>query len=348
MLIDTGDLQAGREEMQAVYDIQRRVLGESNQYTVITRNNLAMLAIEANDPEGSAESAKVFADCIRIANAEGWEGLLPFLERNRGRALLVAGQYEQAETQLLAAYKSCEIIGEVQQQKAADYLAEVYEAMNQQNWQMHGAPRERPSTLTNAHPTTHHPPHPTTPPPHHPTTSASAASAIDLRRRVRVPQFPPSLRGEAVPNVRVRPSQSTVSPFASFPLRGKPWHPEVQASVNPRATNFSSCLANVRSRHDLKTCHERQVIRIPPHFHASPGGRAVCQPGVSTPGCMCDPFTARRRTNTASALRLLVSALRATAKQNTVEPRKSGEVRITRNITRCSTDQRHRAGETDG
>ncbi len=126
-LADAGDLDGGSAQMRQVYEIQRQTLGEESQNTVITRNNLAMLAVDAGDAEGAAESAKELAQCVRIATESGWEATRPVLTRNYGRALLVSGQLEAAETQLLAAYNLSEVLGETHQQKAADFLVTLYE-----------------------------------------------------------------------------------------------------------------------------------------------------------------------------------------------------------------------------
>ncbi|MEM7806816.1 MAG: tetratricopeptide repeat protein [Planctomycetota bacterium] len=124
-LSEIGRIDEAIADLREVLRIQIDQVGANTPPPVITRNNLAMIALEAGDGEQAARELRA---CLDVAEAGGWAGMVPILRRNYGRALSAAGRHDEAIAQLTQAVAEAEPMGEDAVARSQMFLDEAVTA----------------------------------------------------------------------------------------------------------------------------------------------------------------------------------------------------------------------------
>ncbi len=118
-----GDKEKGRREMETLLGRQIELEGADAQAVVYARTNLAMMQLGDGDARAAEANLRQALD---TAEAGEWGGLIPLIRRNLGRALMAAGELDEAAAAFEVAYEEAAVLGRDQQRRAAAYLAEAH------------------------------------------------------------------------------------------------------------------------------------------------------------------------------------------------------------------------------
>ncbi len=127
-LANIGRVEEATSELREVLQIQIDQVGANTPPPLITRNNLAMIYLEAGDP---AMAASELRTCVDGSVAGGWGSYEPVFRRNLGRALSAAGRHDEAIAELTQAVDQAQPLGQAAVERSQMFLDEAVERSSQ-------------------------------------------------------------------------------------------------------------------------------------------------------------------------------------------------------------------------
>ncbi|MEM1012959.1 MAG: protein kinase [Planctomycetota bacterium] len=112
-------------DLREVLRVQIEQVGANTPPPSITRNNLAMIALEAGDAEQAAAELRISLDAAEAGN---WGGMIPILRRNYGRALSAAGRHSEAVAELGRAVEEAAPLGDAAVERTQMFLDQAIAA----------------------------------------------------------------------------------------------------------------------------------------------------------------------------------------------------------------------------